>query len=339
MNQDPDFRNPPAAPAQPLDALIAERIRNDGPMSLAGFMRLALYHPEHGYYRRDRRRIGADPESDFVTAYSTGPVFADLVTAAARRLMDPTVAAGATWVEIGVDRQKPLWPEPPPPFRDVVSLGRDDPLVVPSPAAVFSNELFDAQPFNRVRFLDGSWKETGVGLDRDGARIEVPLPTHTSEVTALLPRLPTTAPEGAIVDLPTGAVGLLDDLAAQDWRGLILIFDYGKSWESLSHEFPQGTLRAYRHHRQSPDILARPGEQDLTGHICWDWMTACLEKHGFNQIELLNQETFFVRHAAPAIETLIGRHPGQPDPARSRLHQLIHPAHMGQKFQVLSARR
>ena len=34
----------------PLFELMARRIRSSGPMPLAEYMRLALTHPEHGYY-------------------------------------------------------------------------------------------------------------------------------------------------------------------------------------------------------------------------------------------------------------------------------------------------
>ena len=32
--------------------LLAEEIRSDGPISFRRFMDVALYHPQHGYYRR-----------------------------------------------------------------------------------------------------------------------------------------------------------------------------------------------------------------------------------------------------------------------------------------------
>ncbi len=46
-----------------------------GVMSFARFMELALYHPEVGYYRQDRARIGFGGETDFFTASTSGPLF------------------------------------------------------------------------------------------------------------------------------------------------------------------------------------------------------------------------------------------------------------------------
>ena len=62
-----------------------------------------------------------------------------------------------------------------------------------------------------------------------------------------------------------------------------------------------GTVRAYYRHSQSNDLLARPGEQDLTCHVCWDWLASALRRHGFAEPALDFQETFFVRHAGDLI--------------------------------------
>ena len=63
-------------------AVFREQAGADGALSFARFMELALYHEKTGYYVRPRRRIGRDPEADFFTASSLGPVFGELVIAA-----------------------------------------------------------------------------------------------------------------------------------------------------------------------------------------------------------------------------------------------------------------
>tara|TARA_B100000749_G_C18003592_1_gene292316 strand:+ start:208 stop:408 length:201 start_codon:yes stop_codon:yes gene_type:complete len=60
--------------SSPLDStklfskLFARCLDGESAMSFASFMDLALYDPEVGYYRRDRIRVGRDPQSDFYTA-------------------------------------------------------------------------------------------------------------------------------------------------------------------------------------------------------------------------------------------------------------------------------
>src|SRR5438034_4090874 len=57
--------------------LIVQRIRERGPLTVAEFMSIALYHPEHGYYARAARRSGR--AGDFFTSVDVGPIFGDLL--------------------------------------------------------------------------------------------------------------------------------------------------------------------------------------------------------------------------------------------------------------------
>lgn len=60
-----------------LRVLIAERIRANGPITVAEFMGLALYHPSLGYYARVSRRTGR--AGDFFTSVDVGPAFGELL--------------------------------------------------------------------------------------------------------------------------------------------------------------------------------------------------------------------------------------------------------------------
>jgi SAM-dependent MidA family methyltransferase len=58
-------------------ALVAERIRQRGPITVAEFMDLALYAPEVGYYARAAQRSGR--AGDFFTSVDAGAVFGALL--------------------------------------------------------------------------------------------------------------------------------------------------------------------------------------------------------------------------------------------------------------------
>ena len=64
-----------------LEALLASRLMQ-GPLPAAEVMALALYHPEHGYYRRAAGPWGFEGK-DYYTALDVGPL---LGQALARRL-------------------------------------------------------------------------------------------------------------------------------------------------------------------------------------------------------------------------------------------------------------
>lgn len=311
---------------------------NGGPVTFATFMELALFHPEVGYYRQARNRVGRGPGTDFYTASSAGTVFGELVACAAAKLVAPHGAAEFTFVEIGAEPGTSVLDGVSHGFAAVRTLRLGEPLVLSGRCVVFSNELFDAQPCHRVVWRDGAWRETGVAL-HDGVLTEVELPA-LSRAVADCGKLPAGSAEGYRLDLPLAAGALAAAIAEQPWDGLFVAFDYGKTWRALTTETPAGTVRAYTRHRQSNELLAQPGQQDLTCHICWDWIEAALVQHRFAPGRLDSQESFLVRHGQEAAARIVAHEPGhRPSERKAQLHQLLHPALQGQKFQVLHARR
>jgi len=318
-------------------------------MTFARFMQLALYDPELGYYRQPRRRIGRAPGTDFFTA-SSSPLFGELVAAACASLLVARTAdpRDFTFIEIGAE---PFGPAPDRtggaragvkhPFGAAKVIRLGEPLDLNGKCVVFSNELFDAQPFHRFVFRAGVWRELGVAL-RDGALVEIELPGPNPLALSSVEgpaQLPDTASEGYHLDVPLAAAALAAKIAGQPWQGLFLACDYGKSWRELTEHAPAGTARAYFRHVQSSDLLARPGEQDLTCHVCWDWLADALARHGFSTPQVDSQEAFFIHHAADFLAATAAAEAGRFSEKKLSLLQLLHPAHLGQKFQVLSAWR
>ena len=296
------------------------------------FMQLALYDDNVGYYRATRPRVGRAPGTDFYTAMDAGTVFGQLVTAAAISLLGKTDPGSLTFVEIGAEPGRSVLEGVPHPFRTVETRRLGDSLSLPDNCIIFSNELFDAQPFRRFRRQAAHWVELGVSLTVTGlSEIEL-APVSASW-------LPSTADEGYIFDAPRKAGELAEGLVHQPWTGLFLAFDYGKSFEELAHATPEGTARAYSQHRQSNQLLTTPGEQDLTCHVCWDWIAEPLRQAGFQGVQLQSQESFFVHHASAALAAIADEKATLQSVKKQRLLQLLHPGNMGQKFQVLHGAR
>jgi len=324
-------------PPSPLSAaFLAEFHRRAGAagvLTFEAFMALALYDPVLGYYRQSRDRVGYGHGTDFYTASTSGPVFGELVASAAASLLGDEKASDYTFVEIGAEPGGGILRESTHPFAASRTISLGAPISLSGPCIVFSNELFDAQPFRRFIGREGQWRETGVAC-RDGQLVEVELPGKIHEEF-----LPTHASERYRVDAPRAAGELMSTIASQPWHGLFIAFDYGKSWDELVSATPAGTARAYYRHTQSNDLLARPGEQDLTCHVCWDWLEASLKKHRFARPTLDSQEAFFIHHAGKTIANISTQEASRLSQRKLALMQLLHPAHLGQKFQVLHARR
>ncbi len=319
-------RSTPAAPE--FIAAFRAAAGPHGTLSFAQFMELALYHPAVGYYRRSTPRVGRHPGSDFYTAADTGLLFGELVAGAAVSLLGPRPPQDFTFVEIGAEPGCNILDGVHHPFGQVRTLRLGDPLVIEGSCIVFSNELFDAQPFVRTVFRRDRWREIGVALDGDHL-VPVEWPYADESI----------APDGYHFDRPLAALRLAGAIAAQPWQGVWLALDYGKSLLDLREHTPAGTARAYHRHTQSNDLLARPGEQDLTCHVCWDWMAEALQKHGFSEVALDFQETFFVRRASGVIARAAEEEAHRLSARKLALVKLLHPSIMGQKFQVLHAQR
>ena len=121
----------------------------------------------------------------------------------------------------------------------------------------------------------------------------------------------------------------------QDWTGLLLLFDYGKTWESLLTDCPRGTARTYYQHKQENDLLQLPGDKDITCDVCWTPLKHQLKTADFQSVTLESQESFLVQRAQRAAEAIVSHSAGNFSQARQTLMELIHPAHMGRRFQVL----
>lgn len=342
---------PPAAPSArpPLAPAFAAAFRlaadkSGGPagaLRFDDFVRLALYHPELGYYQRNRTRVGRSHSTDFYTATSLGPIFGELVAAAAAKLLrvagrDP---AAHTFVEIGAEPGGGVLAGLTSlPFGASRTVRLGEPLTLSGACVVFSNELFDAQPFRRFQRAADRWHETGVALSASGdALVEIDLGPVADEDATWLPPAAET-PVGYRFDAPLAAAELASRLAKGPWHGLFIAFDYGRRFAELAEEYPEGTARGYHRQNLCSDLLEQPGEQDLTVHVCWDWLESALTVAGCSRPVLKAQESFFVHHAGEWLAGELTRGGAAPtDPRRRSLQHLLHPAQMGRKFQVLHA--
>jgi len=303
-----------------------------GAMTFAQFMQLALYDPALGYYARPEPRVGYEPGTDFFTASTSGPIFGELIVAACVELLGARAPKDYHFVELGAETSTGILNQVAHPFASARTIQLGSPITLSGPCVVFSNELFDAQPFHRFIWRGGAWRELGVSLS-DHTLSECELPTLTAAA------LPSQAPEGYIIDAPLAANRLLDQIAGETWQGLFVACDYGKSWLELTTATPAGTARAYYRHTQSNDLLVRPGEQDLTCHICWDWLEDGLGRAGFGESRVDSQESFFMNYAADTLAAITKAEAGSFSLRKRMLIQLLHPANMGQKFQALHALR
>lgn len=206
----------------------------------------------------------------------------------------------------------------------------------------FSNELLDAFPVHRLAWDRASrkWIQWGVGLSNDQF-VWSSLPgvecDWSDELTQagfdLSPELEAVLPNGFIIDHCPEARTWWRQAAAALSHGRLLTIDYGiTAQQFLSPERSQGTLRGYRHHQMIRDVLANPGEQDLTSNVNFTQLQKAGEDDGLKTDGFLTQAQFLTAIAA----TMWSDGNGAPSPSQARQFQtLTHPEHLGRSFRVL----
>ncbi|HKW97739.1 MAG TPA: SAM-dependent methyltransferase [Bryobacteraceae bacterium] len=263
----------------PVGEILRDEIRRTGPIPFHRFMDAALYHPEHGYYRKARDPFGA--HGDFYTAEQVQPVFGILIAERIRMLCDRMGRPeGFALVELGAGRQEMAEAFREFPYRPVdlnsartaerSAAGMPDHLR----GVVFSNEFFDALPVEAAVIRNGQASEMRVGFADDrfiwteGDRAREELECYRKKYFGHLP-------EGQVIEINLEALDWLDRIAAVLKAGYVFTIDYGYTAREMVR-FPRGTLMSYRRHQAIDDVLKDPGEQDITAHVCF----TALEEHG-----------------------------------------------------------
>lgn len=246
----------------PAGLLLQEEIRRDGPVPFRRFTEVALYHHEHGYYRKARDPFGK--QGDFFTAEQIQPVFGILMAARIRQIYQ---AMGAppefVVVELGAGRREMAeafseWPYIP------IDLDSGE-LPQEISGVVFSNEFFDALPVDVAVYRDGAFREQRVALADDHFAWEAG-PAVSAELDAYFRRYFLPPEEGRWYEASLGALRWMERIARALHSGYVLTIDYGYT-RAESVRFPAGTLMGYRRHTAREDVLEDPGERDITAHV------------------------------------------------------------------------
>ncbi len=211
-----------------------------------------------------------------------------------------------------------------------------------SPTIILSNELLDAMPFHRLAWdaKVHAWFEWGVALDGDRfVWSRLPDASHdVSRVTSHIPdfeELLEVLPDGFIVETSRAAEAWWREAAEVLQNGKLLAIDYGLTTEEFFvPERSNGTARAYFRHHVSRELLANPGEQDITAHVNFTAIEKIGQRAGLKTEIFTSQEKFLT-----GIAERMWKHRenfGDWDSHRTRQFQtLTHPEHLGRPFRVL----
>ncbi|CCQ72279.1 class I SAM-dependent methyltransferase [Magnetospira sp. QH-2] len=340
-----------------IAAILNERIAEDGPLSVADFMGIALTHHQGGYYMtRDPFGEGGD----FVTAPEISQMFGELVG----------LWCAVAWQSMGMPEQVNLVELGPgrgtlmadalraaravPPYRDALrphlveisptltarqreTLGALDLPHAPTwsetiegipdgPVIIIANEFFDALPIRQYERTEDGWFERLVDADPAGGFC---FTLSRKETERLGP-----APEGAIRESCPEALRVAKVIGSRLAKdgGAALFIDYGHA-ESADGE----TLQAVRS-QEYTEVLADPGNADLTAHVDFEALADAAELGGGRCFGPIAQGHFLmalgIEMRAQAL--LDSADETQRQEIMAAHHRLVHPDEMGLLFKALA---
>ncbi len=331
-------------------------------MPLADYMRLALTHPQYGYYTAGDP-IGA--AGDFITAPEISQMFGELIglwmVAVWQQMGSPEnvrvieLGPGRGTLMIDAFRAAKLVKD----FQAAVVLHlveispklkqqqqhRLEALELPmlwhntlsdvpgGPNIIIANEFIDALPVHQaIKQADG-WHERVVEIAPDGSLAIGAASDPLPHFDATLPRQLRASATGSIYEWRPDAIALEVGRRVRS-DGAALIIDYGHAQHGLGD-----TLQAVAGHSFSEPLRA-PGHSDLTAHVDFMALAESAEIIGARIHGPVSQRDFLrrlgVEKRAATLKARAPRDSGNDiDQALSRL-TAVGPGGMGELFKVLA---
>lgn len=354
-----------------LEERLRERIRRDGPITFYEWMKAALYDEREGYYCR----ADATPQGrsgDYRTAPETSPLFAATFAGYFARLYAALKSpASFTVIEAGagngvfaeallqnlrtdapevfavahyiIDEQSEAARAKAAArlaeFAQQVSFQRVEEISEPFDAGiVFSNELIDAFPVDRVVMRDGGLRQLYVDIKEEKfVWIEGDLQEQVAEYCTRAGL--SVLRECQIAEINLEAEEFIARAAGLLKSGYMITVDYGADRKDLLNPFDrlQGTLRAFRRHQLSENVLALPGRQDLTTTIDWTQIKEAGERVGLRTVRQERLDEFLIAEGllARLTEFTSATDSGEAARLTASARELIMPTGMAAHFQVL----
>jgi SAM-dependent MidA family methyltransferase len=356
-----------AQAARVRDHLENEIAAAGGWLSFERFMDLALYAPGIGYYSGGAWKLGIG--GDFTTAPEVSSLFGRCVALQCAEVL--SALPGGSILELGAgsgrlavdilarleelgqlpehywilevsadlrDRQRTLLQERLPQLSSRVAW-LDRPPEVPFDGIVFANEVLDALPVKRFRWLASGVEELGVGLD-DGQFAWAARPANLGVTQACRQLYAASGgwDEGYVSEycprMPAWTRAVTQPLR----QGAALWFDYGlpRSQYYLP-ERHDGTLVCHYRHRAGSDPFVNVGLQDITAWVDFTHLAEASREAEFELAGFTTQAHFL---AGLGIDREMRLAAGDDQNSFARLanqaRQLLLPGEMGERFKAMA---
>ncbi|MEZ5670313.1 MAG: SAM-dependent methyltransferase [Alphaproteobacteria bacterium] len=348
------------AAGAPLVERMIRLIREDGPLRLDAFIRMAMTDPDHGYYVVGTP-IGA--EGDFITAPEVSQVFGELV---GLWCVDRWQAIGSpapfNLVELGPGRGVLMadalraGAAADPAFAEAARLHlvecndrlraeqakrldayrptwHDRFAGVPrDPLLLVANEFFDALPVRQLRRFGEGWQEMFVVVDA-GRRLFGRWRDIGHDARAELHPMFHRMPATIVIEYAPEREAQMAEIARRVARqgGAALVIDYAHRGGGVG-----STLQSVRGHDRV-DVFHAPGQADITTHVDFGALARAAAGADCRIDGPVDQGRFLLNLGlAERLQALIQANPARADELNAAAHRLIDDDAMGGLFRVLA---
>lgn len=347
------------------ETLRARMAAHGGSVPFDTFMDTALYEPGLGYYESSHV---FGKSGDYVTAVTMGPwlalALADLIAWGWRRLGRPTdwwlleqgggdgrllTDVMAALAELGVgkpsqviaaersqamrQRQKRRYEQAG--LGDVMQITELADIEKHDCCLAYCNELPDAFPVRCFTWKSRRFFEREVAWSGNGFAWQL---AHTplAKEPEIDPGLIAAWPEGYESEWNPGLERWQHSLASVIGRGYLFCVDYGYSQaEYYAPQRRRGTLMAHGGHKVYEDVLARPGNRDITAHVDFTALAKAGRRYGFDPVHFMTQGAWLAQ--SPSVQRRMRDYaasPGEHVAALAAAKRLLLPAGMGEVFKL-----
>lgn len=350
-----------------LTDIIQQEIEQQGTISFARFMELALYAPKLGYYNNIAQEIFGK-SGDFVTAPLISPLFAKCLAKQCSSII--TKLPNASILEIGAGtgifasdllreldklnclpekyyileisetlrkRQQEFFHANQKEMLNKIIWLDNIADITNFSGVIIANEVIDALPIHCFKNTNQQMQERFVTYKQDKFiwLDDTPsTPLLTKKLAELQQKFNFS--EDYISEINLNVIDWLISLEKILQQGILLLIDYGYNQkEYYRPERFNGTLICHHQHQRHSDPLILIGQQDITAHVDFTTVAESAKTLGFDILGFTTQQAFLL---ALGILELAEQHDSallQYNQAHA-LKQLLMPYEMGDIVKVMA---
>jgi SAM-dependent MidA family methyltransferase len=359
-----------ASHSQTLARLIQKEIQaQNGQISFAKYMEMALYTPGLGYYAAGKNKLGS--KGDFTTAPEISPLFGATIAQTLlpiiehlQNLNQPVkilefgagtgALAEALLTELHrqnievdsydildlsadlIERQKSRLAESFPMVTWINQLPKN------FTGIILANEVLDAMPIELITYQNQGWVFKDVTLAKESTEDAISF-RHClgKEVSqAMLPEClnQQSFENGYTTEINVNAKAWINSISEILDAGILLIIDYGFPEHEYYHaQRNQGTVMGHYAHHAIQDPFFYPGLCDLTAHVDWTSIANTGINSGLSLLGFTSQASYLLDAGIGSllIDKADPSNSAEFMPHSNAIQKLLSEAEMGELFKVI----